>query len=150
MNWAASYLANRKGLKEWYKMEDFLRQKWEEKKSGLFHTRSSVFVEGPGSVMQVTSHVLIRKFQIPWLKVPFLGEVETVVKSWFAVLVESDSILDLLFLFSQKVKGLDTFHGFLPQNVMRINKIMFLSTFFHLCQTEDIMFIQNNFNFVKL
>lgn len=51
------------------------------KKSGLFHTRSSVFVEGPGSVMQVTSHVLIRKFQIPWLKFPFLGEVETVVKS---------------------------------------------------------------------
>lgn len=31
VNWAASYLANRKELKDWYKMEDFLRQKWEEK-----------------------------------------------------------------------------------------------------------------------
>ena len=35
--------------------------------------------------MQITSEVLIRKFQIDCLKVTFLEEVETVIMSWFAV-----------------------------------------------------------------
>ena len=50
-------------------------------------------------VMQMTSLVLIKKFQIVCLKVTFLGEVETASKSWFAVVEANDSILGLLFRF---------------------------------------------------
>ena len=46
-----------------------------------------------GSFMQIISLELARKLQIDWLKVTFLGEAETSVKSWFAVLWASDSIL---------------------------------------------------------
>lgn len=65
--------------------------------------------------MQITLLVLIRKFQISktdrLFKVPLLGEVETAVKSWFAVMGENDSILGLLFLFQQG-ELLSMFMGF--------------------------------------
>ena len=62
---------------------------------------------GLGSVMQITSLVLIRKFQTDWLKILLLGEAATPVRLgimfWFVAvgLSTSDSILDLfLFLFN--------------------------------------------------
>ena len=45
--------------------------------------------------------MLIRKFQIACFKAPFLGEVETAIKSWFAVVGVNDFILALLFLFNK-------------------------------------------------
>lgn len=51
-------------------------------------------------VMWITSPVLIGKFR--WTvsqKVAFLGEVETVIHSWFAVLETDDSIFGFLSLF---------------------------------------------------
>lgn len=45
--------------------------------------------------------MLIRKFQIACFKAPFLGEVETEIKSWFAVVGVNDFILALLFLFNK-------------------------------------------------
>ena len=50
--------------------------------------------------MQISSLVLIRKFQIVCLKVMFLGEAETAIKSLFAVMGTNDSILSLLFPFT--------------------------------------------------
>lgn len=35
------------------------------------------------SLIQITLLVLIRNFQIDWLKVSFLKEVESAIKSWF-------------------------------------------------------------------
>ena len=61
--------------------------------------------EGKGSIMQITSPVLIRKFQIDWFKIPLLGEAEIAVRLgttfWFADLrlSTSDSTLSLFFLF---------------------------------------------------
>ena len=50
--------------------------------------------------MQISSLVLIRKFQIVCLKVMFLGEAETAIKALFAVMGTNDSILSLLFPFT--------------------------------------------------
>lgn len=36
--------------------------------------------EGRGLIRQVPSLVLTREFQIDWSKIPFLGEMETVIR----------------------------------------------------------------------
>ena len=50
---------------------------------------------GRGLITCVTFLVLIRKFQIIYLKVTFLGKVEMAMKSWFVLLGLNDSILNL-------------------------------------------------------
>lgn len=56
-------------------------------KCGLFQAKSLSFRRMWGSMKEITSLSLTRSFQIDWLKVTFLGEVETVtrlgIKSWF-------------------------------------------------------------------
>lgn len=56
--------------------------------------------------MQIASLVLIRKFQMDCLKVPFLRAIETKTKSLLPVIGAHDSILGPLFLF-QQIVGLD-------------------------------------------
>lgn len=64
-----------------------------------------------GSVMQIMSLVLTRQFQVHWLTVAFLGEVESTVmlgiKSWFAHmgLSTSGSILGLVFALFSSLGG---------------------------------------------
>ena len=86
-----------------HKGEGFYRQKEGEAKELLAKEKlgQRLLVErnSRGLIMQITSLVWIRKFQIDCLKVTFLGEVEIAIKSWFAVMGASDCILDLLFLF---------------------------------------------------
>lgn len=91
-------------------MEGFHRQKEGGTKKLLAKERTVsgqvifFWVEGncKDVIMQITSLVLIRTFQIVCLKVTFLREDETAIKSWFAVLGVNDSIVGLLFLFLKK------------------------------------------------
>lgn len=89
MNQAASHVTNRRGSQELYEVEGFSKQKWrgagtrtllatEEK--GLFQARLP-FLRGNGkkSVIQMTSLMLIGKFQIDWLKILHLEEAEIAV-----------------------------------------------------------------------
>ena len=80
-------------------------------KSGLFQAESPYLGGQWRSIRQISLLVLTRKFQTDWLKVTFLGEVETAIRlgiqSSFADVgpSTSDSILGLLFLsfFSPKI-----------------------------------------------
>ena len=64
-------------------MEGFSRQKEgipRKFKVGYFGECYLAFGEGRGSYEQMTSPVLTRKFQTDWLKIPLLGEAETVIR----------------------------------------------------------------------
>lgn len=71
-----------------------------------FQGRSLSFRRWQRSVWQMASRVLTRSFQVGWLKVTVLEEVETAtrlgIKCWFfdAGLSTCDSILEMLFPFS--------------------------------------------------
>ena len=66
-----------------------------KEKKELFQARSPSFWGRYGSMLQITSLVLTRKFQTDWLKVTVLGEAEIVVrlsiKIWSADMVLSTS-----------------------------------------------------------
>lgn len=102
MNWVASHLAYRKELWGTVPHGRLLERRQKKTfltKSRLFQARPPFFGGRRASIMQITSLVLIRTFQINWLKVTFLGEVETAIKSWFVVLGTSVSIWTFFFSF---------------------------------------------------
>lgn len=73
--------------KELYKTEDFYRQKWAgirklvaKEKKELFQANHFPLGKGQGSVIQITSLVLIKKFQTDGFEVLFLGEAETALR----------------------------------------------------------------------
>lgn len=94
-----SHLIER-SAKKLYKMEDIKEQKRKFSHSVDCFPDHLCLGEGWSSIMQSNSLGLIRKFQIELLKVMFLRDLETAVKSWFADvgLSTSVSILGLLFL----------------------------------------------------
>ena len=111
MNQAASHLANGEKLQGAIQNTRFLKaergqvKEVKTQRKELFRARSPSFEERTRSVMQITSGMLIRKFQPDWFKIPFLGETETAVRlgiMFLVCLVElstSNSILGLLFPF---------------------------------------------------
>lgn len=62
-----------------------------KRKEGFFFSDRAIFW-GEDLTLQVTSSVLIRKFQNDRVKVTFLGEAETSVNLRFAVVGESTSL----------------------------------------------------------
>lgn len=83
-----------------YKREGFYRQKEDGARKVLVKEKilsgQVIFL---GSLqMQNTSLILARKFHIVCFKATFLGEVETAVPSWFAIMGVNDPIGGWLFL----------------------------------------------------
>lgn len=109
MNWVAVPSCKQKGaLRNCTERKAFIDRRGQDKgissEEWIVSGKVTSYGGREGSVMQITSLVLTRQFQVHWVTVAFLGEAESTVmlgiKSWFAHmgLSTSGSVLGLLFV----------------------------------------------------